>query len=86
MTSTGITTANVNEYVSFSGIAPTYSNTEQYAFVTINGNKFYFRDYFNLGLTIVSGHTYNIEGIAYIYQNNAYHLSAATLLLQAYQP
>ena len=71
-TSTGITTANVNEYVSFSGIAPTYSSSEQYAFVTIEGNTFYFRDYFNLGLTIVSGHTYNIEGIAYIYQSNAY--------------
>ena len=70
-TSTGITTANVNEYVSFSGIVPTIGNGED-ASVTINGNKFYFKDEFNLGLTIVSGKNYNIEGIAYIENGNPY--------------
>ena len=71
-TSTGITTANVNEYVSLSSVKLSWDSSLGYCYVTINNNKVYFRDYFNLGLTVTSNHTYNIEGIAYINNGNVF--------------
>ena len=78
-TSTGITTANVNEYVSLSNVRLSWDTSLGYCYVTINNNKVYFRDYFSLGLTVTSNHTYNIEGIVYIQNGNAFvYMTSAT--------
>ena len=66
-TSTGITTANVNEYVSFSNVTLSWDDNVGYCYYTAGNNRVYFRNnYFNNGLSVTSGNTYNIEGIAYI--------------------
>ena len=56
-TSTGVTTANVNEYVSLSNVTLSWDSSLGYCYVTIGNNKVYFRDYFGLGLTATSNHT-----------------------------
>lgn len=75
-TSTGVTSANVNEFVSFSNITPAWDTDLGYCYVTYGNNKVYFRNtffnYINNGLTVTSGHTYDIEGIAYSDGSNNY--------------
>lgn len=68
----GLTTANVNEYVLLTQVTPTLSSSYQYPYVTINGVNIFLQDYFNLGLSVTAGKTYDIEGIAYISQNSPY--------------
>ena len=78
-TSTGITTSNVNEYVSLSNVTLSWDTSVGYCYVTIGNNKVYFRDYFGLDLSVASGHTYNIEGIVYIQNSNAFvYMTAVT--------
>ena len=78
-TSTGVTTANVNEYVSLSNVTLSWDTSLGYCYVTIGNNRVYFRDYFSLGLTANSNHTYNIEGIVYIQNNEAFvYMTSAT--------
>lgn len=72
MTSTGITSTDVNKYVSLSNVTLSWDYSVGYCYVTIGGNTVYFRDYFNNGLSVTSNHTYDIEGIAYIYGGNNY--------------
>ncbi|MBR5726676.1 MAG: chitobiase/beta-hexosaminidase C-terminal domain-containing protein [Muribaculaceae bacterium] len=76
MTSTGITTDDVNKYVSFSNVTTSWDDNMGYVYVTINNNKVYFRNdfigYNSTGLTATSGGTYNIEGIAYMQNGNAF--------------
>ena len=71
-TSTGVTNANVNEYVSFSHVTPAFDNSIGYCYVTIGNNTVYFRNYFNNGQTVTSNHTYDIEGIVYIESGNTF--------------
>lgn len=66
-TSTGITTANVNEYVSFSNVTLSWDTSVGYCYYAVGNNRIYFRNnYFNNDLSVSSENTYNIEGIAYI--------------------
>ena len=75
-TSTGVTSANVNEFVSFSNVTPAWDSDLGYSYVTINNNKVYFRNtffsYINNGLVATSGNTYNIEGIVYTQNNQVF--------------
>lgn len=75
-TSTGITAANVNEYVSFSHVTLSWDTSLGYCYVTIGNNRVYFRNdfynYVSTGLTVTSGNTYDIEGIAYVQNNNTF--------------
>lgn len=75
-TSTGITAANVNEYVSFSHVTLSWDTSVGYCYVTYGNNRVYFRDnfynYVSTGLTVSSGNTYDIEGIAYVQNNNTF--------------
>ena len=75
-TSTGVTSANVNEYVSFSNITPDWDTDLGYSYVTYGNNKVYFRNtffsYINNGLVATSGNTYNIEGIVYTQNNHVF--------------
>ena len=75
-TSTGVTSANVNEYVSFSNVTLSWSTDIGYCYVTYGNKNVYFKNnYLNnisTGLTVTSGHTYNIEGIVYTQNNNVF--------------
>lgn len=71
-TADGITTANVNEYVSFSNVTLSWSTSVGYCYFTVGNRTIYLRDFFNNGLSVSSGKTYDIEGVAYIYNNNVY--------------
>ena len=75
-TSTGITSANINEYVSFNNVTTSWDISLGYVYVTINNKKVYFRNdflgYNSTGLSAASGGTYNIEGIAYMQNDNAF--------------
>lgn len=72
MTATGITTADVNKYVSLSNVTLLWDSSVGYTYVTINGNTVYFRDFFGNGISVTSGKTYDIEGMAYIHNGNAF--------------
>ena len=70
-TSTGITTANVNEYVSFSNVTLSWDSSVGYCYYAVGNNRIYFRNnYFYNDLSVSSDNTYNIEGIAYIEKKN----------------
>lgn len=70
-TSTGVTTANVNEYVSFNHVTLAWDSSVGYCYATFGNNRVYFRNnYFNNGLSVTSTKTYDIEGIVYIEGNN----------------
>ena len=68
-TSTGVTSANVNEYVSFSNVMLSWSTDIGSCYVTYGNKNVYFRNNYvnniSTGLTVTSGRTYNIEGIVY---------------------
>ena len=89
-TSTGVTSANVNEYVSFSNITPNWDTDLGYCYVTYGNNKVYFRNtffsYINNGLTVTSGHTYNIEGIVYHQNNNVFVYMTSVTEIQSSNP
>ena len=89
-TSTGVTSANVNEYVSFSNITPNWDTNLGYCYVTYGNNKVYFRNtffsYINNGLTVTSGHTYNIEGIVYHQNNNVFVYMTSVTEIQSSNP
>ncbi len=79
-TSTGITTANVNEYVSFSNITLSWDTSVGYCYYEAGNNRVYFRNnYFYNGLSVSSGNTYNIEGIAYIETTNGTNIPVVYL-------
>ena len=70
-TATGITTANVNEYVSFSNVTLSWDSSVGYCYYAVGNNRIYFRNnYFYNDLSVSSDNTYNIEGIAYIESKN----------------
>ena len=75
-TLTGVTSANINEYVSFSNVTPSWDSSLGYSYITIGNNKVYFRNnffgYISTGLAATSGHTYNIEGIVYVDNGNVF--------------
>lgn len=79
-TSTGITTANVNEYVSFSNVTLSWDSSVGYCYYAVGNNRIYFRNnYFYNDLSVSSGNTYNIEGIAYIEKKNNTNISVVYL-------
>ena len=79
-TSTGITTANVNEYVSFSNVTLSWDSSVGYCYYAVGNNRIYFRNnYFYNDLSVSSDNTYNIEGIAYIEKKNNTNISVVYL-------
>ena len=96
-TSTGVTSANVNEYVSFSNITLSWDSDNGYCYVAYGNNKVYFRSNYlssnNIptGLTVTSNHTYNIEGIVcvdssgrvFVYMTSVTEVNTGTPLLEA---
>jgi len=70
-TSTGVTNANIHEYVSFSHFTTTWDSSVGYRYITIDNHNIYLKDQFSQGFTFTNGKYYDIEGIVYIdTQNN----------------
>jgi hypothetical protein len=68
-TSTGVTSADIHEYVSFSHFTTEWSTSVGYRYITIGNQNIYLRDFFNQGYTFTNGKYYDIEGIVYIENN-----------------
>ena len=70
-TTTGVTNANIHEYVSFSHFTTTWDSSVGYRYITIDNHNIYLKDQFSQGFTFINGKYYDIEGIVYIdTQNN----------------